>query len=219
VVTTILKTSAADLFAQKVVEKKEDTDWRRNALFTFWGFAYLGCFQYYLYNTVFVRMCAPLTSVVGHYGSAPVKTFIDQCLHHPFVYFPAFYLLKGVAEDRPLASSYVKYKEDLWENCKALWALWVPAQLVNFALVPRHLRIPFVAGVSFFWTVILSSLRGKLDPGHRAEAVSKSAVVVGHSVQEYQAFTQPPVQGALASGAGISQGFAASEASKEPTQQ
>ena len=26
---------------------------------------------------------------------------------------------------------------------QALWAVWVPSQLVNFAFVPRHLRIPW----------------------------------------------------------------------------
>ena len=40
--------------------------------------------------------------------------------------------------------------QELWDNCKALWTIWVPAQLVNFAFVPRHLRIPFGACFSFF---------------------------------------------------------------------
>jgi hypothetical protein len=65
------------------------------------------------------------------------------CPSHPFCYFPVFYAMKGVVEDRPWASTFEKYKRDLWENCKALWMIWVPAQMVNFALVPRHLRIPF----------------------------------------------------------------------------
>ena len=25
-----------------------------------------------------------------------------------------------------------RYRDELWENCKALWKIWVPAQLVNF---------------------------------------------------------------------------------------
>ena len=37
-----------------------------------------GGFQYYLYNHLFVRWCSSITRVVGHRGSAPVKTFIDQ---------------------------------------------------------------------------------------------------------------------------------------------
>jgi len=163
VVTTVIKTSGADMFAQKVVEGRDEIDWKRNGLFTFFGFAYLGCFQYWLYNDLFVRICKPITAVVGHLGSAPVKVFIDQCIHHPLFYFPCFYALKGTVEGRPLASSFTKYQEDMWENCKALWAVWVPAQLVNFGVVPLHLRIPYVAGVSFAWTVIISVMRGSLD--------------------------------------------------------
>lgn len=160
VITTFLKTSAADLFAQKILEKREEVDWRRHALFCSFGLGYLGCFQYFLYNKVFVRICAPITAVVGHKGSAVVKTFLDQFIHHPIGYFPVFYLLKGVQEGRPLELTYIKYKQDLWENCKALWTIWVPAQLVNFAFVPGHLRIPFVALVSFLWTIIISCMRG-----------------------------------------------------------
>lgn len=33
-------------------------------------------------------------------------------------------------------------------------------QLVNFSVVPTYLQIPFCAGVSFVWTVILSMMRG-----------------------------------------------------------
>jgi hypothetical protein len=64
---------------------------------------------------------------------------------HPFCYFPCLYLTKGAFEGRPIQSTYNKYKVELWENCKALWTIWVPAQLINFAFVPRHLRIPYGA--------------------------------------------------------------------------
>lgn len=39
-----------------------------------------GCFQYYLYNNVFSRLCAPITRVLGHMGVAPVKVFLDQAI-------------------------------------------------------------------------------------------------------------------------------------------
>jgi hypothetical protein len=153
-VTTVVKTSAADLFAQTVMEGKEwrDVDWKRHGLFCTFGLFYLvralrGCwlqggwggrgalfvwfitqlrasvfvllfpcawwmwgasfvarkteqtstnlntatpihqpthaqggFQYYLYNHLFSRWCASITARVGHHGSAPVKTFIDQAI-------------------------------------------------------------------------------------------------------------------------------------------
>jgi hypothetical protein len=44
------KTSAADLVAQIVAERKslDEVDWKRNAIFVVFGFAYLGAFQYWL---------------------------------------------------------------------------------------------------------------------------------------------------------------------------
>jgi hypothetical protein len=39
-----------------------------------------GGFQYYLYNTLFVRWCSGMTQALGHKGSAPIKTFIDQAI-------------------------------------------------------------------------------------------------------------------------------------------
>jgi protein Mpv17 len=126
-VTTVVKTSAADLFAQKasirgrraggrgglggggvgparrstqpsnadrrrarpplplpaqVMEGKpwEEVDWRRHGLFCTFGFFYLGGFQYYLYNHLFVKWCHGITLRLGHRGSAPIKTFIDQAI-------------------------------------------------------------------------------------------------------------------------------------------
>lgn len=171
-VTTVVKTSAADAFAQLVLEDRSaaDFDLKRHGLFCAFGLFYLGGFQYYLYNHLFVRWCAGITAAVGHKGAAPVKTFIDQAIHHPFAYFPAFYGLKGAVEGRPLSSTWDRYRAELWDNCKALWTIWVPAQLVNFAFVPRHLRIPYVAGVSFAWTVVLSAMRGAAGRGARRGA-------------------------------------------------
>ncbi|GLC55817.1 hypothetical protein PLESTB_001032000 [Pleodorina starrii] len=181
VVTTVIKTSAADLFAQKVVERREEVDWRRHGMFVMFGFGYLGCWQYYLYNDLFVRWCKPITTLVGHYGSAPLKTFIDQCIHHPILYFPSFYTLKGLVEGRPISDSMADYREHLWDNCKALWMIWVPAQMVNFTVVPLHLRIPFVAGVSFAWTVVISCMRGALDTKRPAAEEDEGIMMESHA--------------------------------------
>lgn len=80
VITSGLKTSAADFFAQKIIEGRDEMDWKRHSVFCLFGFAYLGGFQYYLYNVKFVQWCSGITSAVGHKGSAFVKTFMDQCI-------------------------------------------------------------------------------------------------------------------------------------------
>lgn len=76
--------------------------------------------------------------------------------------------------------------------------VWVPAhlpfppllQLVNFAFVPKHLRIPYVAAVSFGWTVILSVMQGKFDAAiaqRSAAAAAAGEPAVLSAVQSAQA--------------------------------
>jgi protein Mpv17 len=177
VVTTGLKTSAADAFAQKVVEGREQMDWGRHAVFCTFGFAYLGGFQYWLYNVKFTQWCGPITARFGHRASAPIKVAIDQGLHHPLIYFPTFFSMKAAVGGRPLSSAVDKYKAEIWDSLKALWSVWVPAQLVNFAFVPRHLRIPYVAAVSFGWTVILSTMQGKFDLARQRQQEAAAAAL------------------------------------------
>lgn len=51
--------------------------------------------------------------------------------------------MKTLMQGKPLSAAVDKYRAEIWDSCKALWSVWVPAQLVNFAFVPRHMRIPF----------------------------------------------------------------------------
>ena len=198
-----------------MVERREDFDWTRHAAFCAFGFAYLGGFQYWLYNVKFAQWCGPLTRTFGHRATAPIKTFIDQArgrggslsavgmapseallpaaacsrgsslpctsrpagrggcgvrraarrlpplaphprlrprptrraasppmiaprcrpppppqaLHHPFIYFPSFFAIKAVVGGQPLSSAADKYRAEIWDSLKALWMVWVPAQV------------------------------------------------------------------------------------------
>lgn len=96
-------------------------------------------------------------------------------MHHPLLYFPFFYGLKAFVEGKPMKSAAEKYKREIKDSCLALWKIWVPAQLINFAFVPRHLRIPYVAAVSFGWTVVLSTMQGKYSKQEEAAAAALAA--------------------------------------------
>lgn len=37
------------------------------------------------------------------------------------------------------------------------WSLWIPVKCLTFTLIPCHLRIVFIATISFFWMMILSN--------------------------------------------------------------
>jgi len=56
-----------------------------------------------------------------------------------------FYTMKTAIEGKPLILAWHKYQAEIWDSVKACWTVWVPAQLFNFAFVPRHFRVPFGA--------------------------------------------------------------------------
>eukprot|EP00210_Caulerpa_lentillifera_P004291 g4094.t1 len=175
VLTSFIKTGAADVFAQKVVEKRETIDWQRNAVYSVFGFIYLGMFQYYLYNIKFAKWCKGIVDNFGRVGMPVVKVGLDQFVHHPFVYFPVFFITKSLVSGKGFEDAYTKYKLEIWESCKALWGIWLPAQLVNFSMVPRHLRVPYVAAVSFGWTTVLSVMQARFDDADVLEKPVKEA--------------------------------------------
>ena len=88
--------------------------------------------------------------------------FLDQFVHHPLLYFPVFYATKEyVMSDKPtLSNALSHYRENMTEDLKALWKIWVPSTFINFAFMPMWGRIPWVAGTSFLWSMILSIMRG-----------------------------------------------------------
>jgi len=51
-----VKTSGSDLLVQKVVEQREEVDWKRNIAFGTFGLLYLGGVQYALYVNVFQKI-------------------------------------------------------------------------------------------------------------------------------------------------------------------
>lgn len=81
------KTSAADLVAQIVAERKslDEVDWKRNAIFVVFGFAYLGAFQYWLMvnkvNTTVWLFCGIVQFRFGGIAVV-VLTFVESFFHH-----------------------------------------------------------------------------------------------------------------------------------------
>jgi hypothetical protein len=95
-----------------------------------------------------VQWCGSITKTFGHKASAPIKTFIDQAIHHPLVYFPAFFGIKAVVSGQPLSAAAHKYQTEIWDSLKALWMVWVPAQVRCGALRRRRRLRPVQAGLA-----------------------------------------------------------------------
>jgi hypothetical protein len=66
--------------------------------------------------------------------------------------------------------NHIKSQNLLWKY----WAIWGPAQTINFTIVPPHLRVVFVACVSFFWVYLFSMVSSQ---GIMAATTTEEAVV------------------------------------------
>jgi hypothetical protein len=171
------KTSLGDYIAQIHLEKKQHLDLRRSAVFFAWGAFYLGGVQYFVYSVLFPRVLFPSAAsfvakpvsqrLADRAGQLVVlkQVVLDQFVHHPFMLFPCFYVVKefievGAMKAGTMQDALGKYRANIWEDCKVCWSTWVPAFLFNFSVCPLWGRVPFVATVSMGFTVYFSYLRG-----------------------------------------------------------
>ena len=169
-----LKTVAADLTVQTVVEKKQlhEVDKRRTITFGLFGVGYLGGIQYAVFNKRSshdkINNTKALRSLVGLVAT-------EQLIHTPFVFLPCFYMTKEVVEgDGNVDVALTKWRTNIIPDMCADMVIWVPSNLVNFAFVPQHFRVPFVALTSFAYTMVLSFMRG----GQKRDVVVEEPVVL-----------------------------------------
>ena len=160
---TFTKTLIADLMVQIFVDghSLQTMDWTRAAVFGTFGFFYLGIFQYWLYNTAYFRWF-PGVSL----KSTIQKVSLDQFIKHPVLYWPTFYFLQTFINERKMNITMIEsvvntYKNNIVSDMKALWSVWIPAQCITFGIMPLHLRLPFIAAISFFWCCLLSFMHGE----------------------------------------------------------
>lgn len=167
-----VKTGGSDYFTQRCLEGKAHIDKRRNAVFCLWGLLYLGGVQYFIQVKLFTQYLFPraaafvakplhdkLTDRAGQVMVAK-QVGLDMFVHHPFVFFPAFYQAKELIEGGTPRDAVRKCWSNWGDDCRTLWAIWVPALTVNYGFCPVWARIPFVACVSAVYTCIFSFARG-----------------------------------------------------------
>lgn len=184
VLIATVKTSAADVIVQMVVERKEfgEIDWRRNLLFATFGCLYLGGAGHFFYITAFGRIfgvkemakfCnqgwraklqnrAGLKAVFGQVAA-------DCLIIQPVFYWPIFYVFKesllsqDAREGEPFSAVLdrflARYKTTFWEDNFGMTYFWVPANIICYS-IPLHLRMPVTHIFSFSWCMVLSFWRG-----------------------------------------------------------
>lgn len=165
--TCATKAASSDAISQRTVERVlssagKVTEHRfcfsRNAAFTLYGGLYGGLGQYYIFNELYPALFGTSTDIT----TVAIKVAFDQLVLTPFLCLPLAYLFKAAVFRTSLRATIEHYVRDakrdlLWKY----WAIWTPAQCLTFSVVPDHLRIPFIAFVSFFWLILLSTISNR----------------------------------------------------------
>ena len=171
-VTSVGKCVVSDVAVQMAVEGKryDEVDRRRVFCFFALGLTYVGAFQYGLYNRLMKPMGDLLTARFGTSASVATMVALDQFVVCPVIYLPTFFGLKqwssgecGFVEvPGKIATKMAISEYDAGEfvTMSAMWAYWIPAQAINFWIVPRHLTIPFMNLLGFGWNAIMSAMNG-----------------------------------------------------------
>ncbi|KAL3784070.1 hypothetical protein HJC23_013285 [Cyclotella cryptica] len=144
---------------QKEKKKALSIDYRRVAVFLLYGGLYQGMAQEYIYNDIYASLFGSGTDIL----TASKKVATEMFVLTPALCIPAAYLIRGLLGGDTVGVVFKKYKNDIIHN-KVLyinWSIWIPVNFLVFGLVPEHFRVTFVALVSFFWTMILSTIVSK----------------------------------------------------------
>lgn len=171
------KTVLADAIVQRYVERREELDRRRLGVFLTFGLFQVGFVQYQLYVNTFSRLFTSaskfaavplrqkLTDIPGM-RNVVAQVMLDQAVYHPLCYFPVFYCCNEIVQGEAsglsdlVHRSLTAYRPNMMDDLKSLWSIFVPVSIVQFSVMPMHLRVPFAATAGFVWCGILSSMRG-----------------------------------------------------------
>ena len=144
IIIATVKTAICDLIVQTQIEKREKVDWQRNAVFAAFGFAYLGCAQWFVYVDVFKRLFPGMAVFAGQslreklanragLRALAGQVAFDNFVHYTFIYFPIFYIFKELIQGQPnndmgttVSNALAKYKTNCVEDNLKMWMLWIP---------------------------------------------------------------------------------------------
>jgi len=132
----------------------------RLGTFFLYGGLYQGCVQYYIFNQLYPVWFGEGTDI----ATIAMKVGFDQFVLTPFLCLPVCYLVKALVFSYPLREGVERYVADAKRDLLVkYWILWGPVQCLTFGMVPPQWRVPFIALVSFFWLLILSSITARAE--------------------------------------------------------
>eukprot|EP00980_Cylindrotheca_fusiformis_P017130 scaffold5273_cov99-Cylindrotheca_fusiformis.AAC.1 len=168
VLTCGLKASIADGIAQvkaalssAAAPEEMSLEVKRNVAYILYGGIFIGLMCHMEYDYVFPALFGTDHSVL----TILQEILFDNFISGPLLWLPPAYLIKAILYDYPIQEGLQNYWSDIHDHglLRKYWTVWLPAQTVSFSLVPDHLRVAFMASVSFFWFIMFSTVAAEND--------------------------------------------------------
>ncbi|XP_077980217.1 mpv17-like protein [Glandiceps talaboti] len=128
----------------------EGYDFGKVQRFGIWGLCFNGPFLFGWYKLLDGYLHGSTLRIVG------TKMCLDQFLITP-ICIVGFYTAMSAMEGK--SDIFAEAKQKSFPTFLASLAFWVPAQAINFKLVPPTFRVVYIGTVSFMWANILCYLK------------------------------------------------------------
>ena len=163
--TTNIATAGALAAAGDAVAQRNNVyDAKRGLSFVAFDAAYRGGFQTPLLPWIIDHchgdVLGQVLSVDTNILAAAECTLFNQLTVIPIVYYPLFFGITGYVQNLDTEASLQRAKTQFTTLCVRNWKFWVPANFLQFCLLPNEWQVPYTCAMGFIWNVILSASAG-----------------------------------------------------------
>lgn len=150
--TSLVGFGLSDLLTQVFIEKI-DVNLKRLLKMASFGFCVHGTTGHYFYQYLDRKLIGATPFNVA------AKVAIDQTLWAP-VFMVMFFTYMMIFEGTP-DKIVPKIQQDVFTAVQGSWMTWIPAHIINFALVPPRQRLLYINSIQIFFNMFMSVIGNK----------------------------------------------------------
>ena len=162
--TNIATAGALAAAGDAVAQRNNAYDAKRGLSFVAFDAAYRGGFQTPLLPWIIDHCHGDVLGQVLSFDTnilaAAECTLFNQLTVIPIVYYPLFFGITGYVQNLDTEASLQRAKTQFTTLCVRNWKFWVPANFLQFCLLPNEWQVPYTCAMGFIWNVILSASAG-----------------------------------------------------------
>uniref|UniRef100_A0A7S3FWA6 Mpv17-like protein n=1 Tax=Strombidium rassoulzadegani TaxID=1082188 RepID=A0A7S3FWA6_9SPIT len=147
----------------KPEKREKGFDFKRNLIFGAIGSFYIAPLLHVHYSK-FLPYVVPDGTKYG----ALKKLAIDQSAFASFI-TTGFFIIINVVEGKGAQKGIDDLKQKYWTTMVINWKIWIPANYMNFVLIPNKYQVLFANFIQIFYNTALSFIHNSDDIGKKED--------------------------------------------------